>query len=116
MDLDLSIDGTPLNHSIPLPAKCEPEGVCAKWSKKNKTLTVTLPLLVSQNKKAVARLGNLAMPSGAPDDVHATTAAELEVKLRAADAASKVAGRTSQQPPFASICYAYVLSVMELIA
>jgi len=73
----------PEKHTIELPAQCDPEGVGAKWSKKTRTLTVTLPLLAEQAPSAVTRLA--ALQAGANSDQHnatqPTTAAELKAKL-----------------------------------
>ena len=72
----------PEKHVIELPAQCDPEGVGAKWSKKTRTLTVTLPLLAEQAPAAVTRLA--ALQAGANGDKHTATpatAAELEAKL-----------------------------------
>jgi hypothetical protein len=103
-------------HSITLPAQCDPDRVGAKWSKKTKTLAVTLPLLAQQRLDA-ARLHALVAQSpeaatlaelqtileqvdaangeggvdahkGADASKDATTVAELQAKLRAAEAAA----------------------------
>ena len=53
-------DGAPQDtRVIRLPGRCDPEQVGAKWKKKLKTLTVTLPLLDSQAPAAVGRLTQL---------------------------------------------------------
>ena len=67
MNLDLSVSGTPtVQHTVELPAKCEPDGVGGKWSKKNKTLTVMLPLLAQQTREACERLHALLIPTQQP--------------------------------------------------
>jgi hypothetical protein len=67
MNLDLSVSGTPtVQHTVELPAQCEPDGVGGKWSKKNKTLTVMLPLLAQQTREACERLHALLIPTQQP--------------------------------------------------
>ena len=67
MNLDLSISGTPtVQHTVELPAQCEPDGVGGKWSKKNKTLTVMIPLLAQQTREACERLHALLIPTQQP--------------------------------------------------
>ena len=67
MNLDLSVSGTPtVQHIVELPAQCEPDGVGGKWSKKNKTLTVILPLLAQQTREACKRLHALLIPTQQP--------------------------------------------------
>jgi len=73
---------SPQKHTIELPAQCDPEGVGAKWSKKTRTLTVTLPLLVKQAPAAVTLLAALQAGNGDKyTTTQPTTAAELKAKL-----------------------------------
>jgi len=109
-------DGAPQDtRVIRLPGRCDPEQVGAKWKKKLKTLTVTLPLLDSQAPAAVGRLTQLqeravlqdAVAAAAPPPAAAaaasasasasaslgalTTAEQLAAKLAATNAAAAAA-------------------------
>ena len=83
-------------HVIHLPAQCNPEQVGAKWSKKLKTLHVTLPLLGSQRPDAVRRL-NAMQERAVLQDKDSTAASspatveQLAAKLAAANAAAAAA-------------------------
>jgi chemotaxis protein histidine kinase CheA len=73
MNLDLIVSGTPtVQHTVELPAQCEPGGVgrqhppLCKWSKKYKTLTVMLPLLAQQTREACERLHALLILTQQP--------------------------------------------------
>jgi hypothetical protein len=60
------------------PAQCDPEGgVGAKWGKKTKTLTVTLPLLAKQPGAARDRLVELQRSGSNPDNSTAQAAAAI---------------------------------------
>ena len=74
-------------HSIMLPAHCDPDHMGAKWSKKTKTLVVTLPLLAQQRLDAASRLHALVAQS--PE---AVMLAELQIILEQVDAASGEGG------------------------
>ena len=96
LTLTLTVDEAPQStHVIHLPAQCDADQVGAKWSKKLKTLTVTLPLLGSQGPDAVRRLNAMQervvlqdKDSTAASSDCRTTAEQLAAKLAAANAAA----------------------------
>ena len=105
------------DHHIPLPAEVDPEQVGAKWAKRSRVLTATLPLLSQQSPDAAARLHALMQQppeaatlshlqravdevletSGSHPDAmkDTTTATDLARKLRAAEAAAANAAGTA---------------------
>ena len=105
------------DHHIPLPAEVDPEQVGAKWAKRSRVLTATLPLFSTQQPDAAARLHALMQQppeaatlshlqravdevletSGSHPDAmkDTTTATDLERKLRAAEAAAANAAGTA---------------------
>jgi hypothetical protein len=98
LTLTLTVDEAPQStHVIHLPAQCDPDQVGAKWSKKLKTLTVTLPLLGSQGPDAVRRLNAMHERAVLQDknsngaSSPGTTVEQLAAKLAAANAAAAAA-------------------------
>ena len=98
LTLTLTVDEAPQStHVIHLPAQCDPDQVGAKWSKKLKTLTVTLPLLGSQGPDAVRRLNAMQERAVLQDkdstgaSSPGTTVEQLAAKLAAANAAAAAA-------------------------
>ena len=91
-------DGAPQDtRVIRLPGRCDPEQVGAKWKKKLKTLTVTLPLLDSQAPAAVGRLTQLQERSVLQNAVAAAAAPPPAAAAAASASASLGALTTAEQ-------------------